>query len=131
VDRRIVGSMLTIMPSAKLVTHEWEKHGTCSGLSPQDYFEECAEAFHSIHIPAQYKAPQRQISGDPDQLRQEFAVANRQIGEAGFVVLCSGNGRYLQEVRACLKTDPHGRACNREVQHDACRSGQVVMRPMR
>jgi len=127
----LVDSMLDIMPSPTLVRHEWEKHGTCSGLSPEDYFEESTEAFHAIRIPAQYQAPQRQITVDPDQLRQEFAEANPGIGEQGFVVLCSGNGRYLQEVRACLRTDLSGRACNREVQRDSCRSRQIVMRPTR
>lgn len=126
-----VDSMLTIMPSPKLVGHEWEKHGTCSGLPPADYFGEATQAFGSVRIPAQYQAPQRQISVDPEQLRQEFAQANPAIGADGFVVLCSGNGRYLQEVRACLRTDLKGRACNRDVQRDACRSKQVVMRPLR
>lgn len=130
-DAKVVDSMLPIMPSPQLVRHEWEKHGTCSGVGPEDYFQEASEAFHRISVPAQYQALRRQISVDPEQLRQEFADANPTIGEDGFVVLCSGNGRYLQEVRACLRTDLNGRACNREVQRSACRSKQVVMRPLR
>jgi len=130
-DESLISSMLTIMPSPKLVAHEWEKHGTCSGLSPQDYFEEAAEAFNSVKIPSQYKAPQRQIIISPDQLRRDFAAANPKIGDQGLVVLCSGNGRYLQEVRACLTEDLEGRPCTREVLRDACKSSQIVMRPVR
>ena len=49
----------------------------------------------------------------------------------GFAVLCSNNGRYLQEVRACLNSDLDGRACNREVLHEECKSDAVIMRPVR
>ena len=32
-DRNIVGGMLDLMPSPRLIFHEWDRHGTCSGLS--------------------------------------------------------------------------------------------------
>ena len=67
----------------------------------------------------------------PEQLQRDFAAANPKIGDQGFVVLCSGNGRYLQEVRACLTEDLEGRRCNGEVLRDACKSNQIVMRPVR
>jgi len=130
-DESLVNSMLTIMPSPKLVAHEWEKHGTCSGLSPKDYFEEAAEAFDSVKISLQYKAPQRQITVSPDQLRHDFAAANPKIGDQGLVVLCSSNGRYLHEVRTCLTLELNGRPCNAEVLRDACKSNQIIMRPVR
>jgi len=31
--------ILEIMPSERLMNHEWRKHGTCSGLTPKQYFE--------------------------------------------------------------------------------------------
>lgn len=131
VSASLVTSMLTIMPSPRLVTHEWEKHGTCSGLSPNDYFKEATKAFQSIRIPARYKAPQQTITVNPRQLQQDFARANPSFAEDGFAVLCTGNGRYLQEVRACLTEDLAARRCNREVLRDACRSDRIIMRPVR
>src|SRR5262249_33208521 len=38
-DRNIVSSMLDVMPAPRLVFHEWDRHGTCSGLSPRAYFD--------------------------------------------------------------------------------------------
>jgi ribonuclease T2 len=131
VDDATVESMLNIMPSPTLVRHEWQKHGTCSGLDAKDYFEEAAEAFQSVKIPAAYQAPKKVITVSPDQMLQEFVAANPQFGQQGFAVLCSGNGRYLQEVRACLDKDLAGRSCNREVLRDACKSDEMIMRPVR
>lgn len=130
-DDATVQGMLNIMPSPSLIQHEWQKHGTCSGLEPKEYFEEATEAFHSVHIPARYQAPQRTVMVSPDQLLQDFAAANPKFGPRGFVVLCSRNGRYLEEVRGCLDQDLDGRACNQEVLRDECRSDQIIMRPVR
>jgi ribonuclease T2 len=38
-DRRIMSSMLDLMPAPGLVFHEWDQHGTCSGLQPREYFD--------------------------------------------------------------------------------------------
>jgi ribonuclease T2 len=130
-DETLVNSMLNIMPSPKLVAHEWEKHGTCSGLSSKDYFAKSAQAFQGIRIPPRYKAPQQQITVSPDELRRDFAAANPKFGDRGIVVLCSGNGRYLQEVRACLTKELEARPCTAEVLRSACKSERIIMRPVR
>jgi ribonuclease T2 len=122
--------MLAIMP----VPGWWLTVGsarTCSGLSPEDYFKKAAQAFNSVNIPQRYKAPLRQITVSPDQLRHDFALANPTLGDQGLVVLCSGNGRYLQEVRACLTKDLQGRPCTADVLRGACKSDQIIMRPLR
>jgi ribonuclease T2 len=130
-DRSVVDAMLPIMPSTKLIGHEWRKHGTCSGLSSKEYFEEATEAFRAVKIPAAYQAPMKTITVDPDQVQRDLASANPGFPAGSFVVTCTGNGRFLQEVRACLTKDLEGRPCNREVQRSACRSNEVIMRPVR
>ena len=130
-DPAMAQKMINIMPSEKLIRHEWSKHGTCSGLSSAEYFEEADEAYHSIKIPPQYGQLATALAVSPDEIRGQFAAANPTIGEAEFVVECSGNGRYLSEVHACLTKDLAGRACNREEQRHQCRSDSVTMRPVR
>lgn len=130
-DEAVTRRMLAIMPSPKLVAHEWSKHGTCSGLNAADYFEEAEEAFHAVTIPAEYRAPVRQVMVNPAKMQRDFAAANPKFGQDGFVVVCSNNGRFLQEVRACLTKDLEGRGCNSETLHAACSSGEIIMRPVR
>lgn len=130
-DRTVVDSVLPIMPSSRLVRHEWSKHGTCSGLSSKEYLEEAAEAFQSVKVPEAYRAPIKQITVDPDNVQRDFAAANPKFAAGSFVVTCTNNGRFLQEVSVCLGKDLEGRPCNREVQRSGCRSSEVIMRPVR
>jgi ribonuclease T2 len=130
-DTSVVEGMLPIMPSPRLIRHEWSKHGTCSGLSSKEYFEEAAEAFGSVKIPDAYRAPLKQINVDPQTIQREFAAANPGFPAGAFAVICTNNGRFLQEVRACLTKDLAGRPCNREVARSACKSNSVIMRPVR
>src|SRR5438105_8337788 len=43
-DRNIVSSMLDVMPAPRLIFHEWDRNGTCSGLTPRSYFDTIRKA---------------------------------------------------------------------------------------
>jgi len=131
IDPAVVGKMMPIMPSERLIQHEWSKHGTCSGLSSTEYFEEASEAFHEIKVPAEYLDLAKQLSVNPAEIRSKFAAANPTLGEQGIVVKCTGNGRFLTEVHACLTKDIKGRACNQEELSQECNSDSIIMRPVR
>jgi len=128
VSQQLVDDMLDIMPSPKLVRHEWNTHGTCSGLDPRDYFATARRAFESIRIPAAYSETPKQVYVAPSQLQRQFLDANPKLRAAGVAVLCSG--RYLQEVRVCLDRDLAPRACGRDVR-DTCKGGEIIVRPVR
>ena len=42
-DRNIVSSMLDLMPAPRLIFHEWDKHGICSGLDRARLFRHRAQ----------------------------------------------------------------------------------------
>jgi ribonuclease T2 len=50
-ERNITTSMLDLMPAPGLVFHEWDQHGTCSGLQPREYFDVVRRAREKVVIP--------------------------------------------------------------------------------
>ena len=129
VDRATVDSMLDVMPSPKLVRHEWTKHGTCSGLEAKEYFAEARRAFEGIKVPDQYKRPKLRVMAKPAEMRKRFAEANPKFNQDSFAVVCSG--RFLQEVRVCMTSDFEPRDCNRDVLKNQCRVDEIILRPVR
>jgi ribonuclease T2 len=128
VSARLVEKMLPIMPSEKLIRHEWQKHGTCTGLTAEQYFDKTAAAFARVTIPARYKNPATAITVAPRSLKQDLVAANPQVTEESVAVLC--RGRFLSEVRVCLDKDLQPRSCSADVR-DACRPEKIILRPVR
>ena len=62
-DRNIVSSMLDLMPAPRLIFNEWDKHGTCSGLNPNAYFENVRKVRALVKIPDAYLDPERAADG--------------------------------------------------------------------
>jgi ribonuclease T2 len=128
VPSSIVTAMLPLMPSPKLIQHEWENHGTCSGLKVQPYFEQIEKAFATVKVPADFKAPIKQVEIAPTSVQSKFVAANPSFPPDAFRVQC--RARYLSEVRVCLTKDLKGRACSSDVRN-TCRDDSIIMRPLR
>jgi ribonuclease T2 len=124
----IVTRLLPLMPSGRLIQHEWDKHGTCSGLSQASYFETIAKTFAGLKVPDDYKTPIRQVMVKPDTIRRKFVAANPGFSDQSVKVLCGG--RFLSEVRVCLTKDLKPRPCSSGVR-DSCGTGEIIMQPIR
>lgn len=127
-ERALVDSMLDIMPAPGLVRHEWRAHGTCSGLSPLDYFAETRAAFAKVAIPAEYRRLDSWKSVIPGEVERAFAAANPGLGLDGVAPVCGK--RFLSEMRICLTKSLEFRACA-EIDRNACRLDKAVMPPVR
>src|SRR5947207_13235057 len=69
-DRNIVSSMLDLMPAPNLIFNEWDRHGTCSGLSANAYFETVRKARALVKIPEAYIAPSTTLTVTPDEVEE-------------------------------------------------------------
>jgi ribonuclease T2 len=56
-DAATIEHTLAFMPSRSLIAHEWQTHGTCSGLDPKIYFELADRAFASVKVPPALTTP--------------------------------------------------------------------------
>ncbi len=126
--RGIVSSMLDLMPAPRLIYNEWDKHGTCSGLSANAYFQTVRNARGAITIPPDYAALEQPLTVSPDAVRDAFIKANSGLTPAAIAVDC--DRKRLTEVRICLSKDLKFHDCP-EVTKRACRRDQVVMPPVR
>jgi len=127
-NRNIVNSMLDLMPSPRLVFNEWDKHGTCTGLSGQQYFDLVRKARETVKIPEPFHDLTEYQMVTPEQVEQEFVKANPGLTQDGLSVTC--DRRRLREVRICMTKDLQFRDCA-EVNRRACRNEKVVMPPVR
>lgn len=127
-DRGIVSSMLDLMPALQLVFHEWDAHGTCSGLGAKAYFDLVRQARAAVTIPPAYIDPQAALTVTPQAVVSAFAKANPALPSNGIAIAC--NGPRLSEVRLCLTKDLKFRACA-DLARRSCRRDRLAMPPVR
>lgn len=132
VAEETIRTMLEIMPSRRLIIHQWRKHGSCSGLAQRDYFEAIRALRSRITVPARYAAPRRPILTSPEELKAGFLRANDWMRDSMLHVTC-GNRRdrgRLADLRLCLTREFEPRACGASARR-ACRARQLAMPPAR
>src|SRR5215472_755625 len=127
-NRGIVSSMLDLMPSPRLIFHEWDRHGTCSGLSARAFFDNVRKAHAVIKIPAEYLDLPEPLTVTPDQVQDAFIRSNPGMTKASIAISC--DSKRLSEVRVCLSKDLQFRDCS-EIGGRTCRRDTLVMPPSR
>ena len=127
-DRAIVGTMLDLMPSPRLIFHEWDQHGTCSGLSAPGYFDTVRKARAMVKIPPGYLELDKPITVSPGEVADAFVKANPGLSRAALAISC--DGKRLTEVRVCLGKDFSFHDCP-EIARRTCRLGKIAMPAVR
>jgi ribonuclease T2 len=113
-----------IIPTVSLVEHEWQTHGTCSGLAANDYFAEIHKAYAAVHIPTNIGAGSDANGVAPADLLARFASANPGYPAGSFALSCGNN--QLTAVEICLTKDLSPEACQGV---RSCRANVVKVTP--
>jgi ribonuclease T2 len=127
-DRNIVSSMLDLMPAPRLIFHEWDRHGTCSGLPPRGYFETVRKARAVVKIPTEFLDVKSELTVTPDAVQEAFTKANPGLTRGGMAVGC--DNKRLREIRICMTRELAFRDCA-DVERRSCKRDKLVMPPVR
>jgi ribonuclease T2 len=120
--------MLEWMPSKELVRYQWRKHGSCSGMSMETYFQSVERAYRRLVMPPDFRDPEDYVETSVPAVEDKFMQLNPALDHDSIALQCSG--RWLKEVRICLDKDLQPRACGDDVR-DRCNAEHVVIRPLR
>jgi ribonuclease T2 len=132
VPQPLIDSMLDIMPSSRLVIHEYRKHGTCSGLTPEGYYGLSRRLYNSVKIPQRFVMPNDDFTISPDAVVRAFVDANPALKSDMMAVSCGGPGNRLREVRICFSREGTPTRCGRnEDQNKLCRASSMYVPPVR
>ena len=132
VPQATIDRMLDIMPSKRLIIHEYRKHGTCSGLDPDSYFDVTRRLFEQIKIPPRYANMNAGLTVSPGEVARDFLSVNPQLKPDMLAISCGGPGNRLREIRVCFSKGGEPKACGRnEDQRRLCTTDRVYLPPIR
>lgn len=118
------GEFSDIYPEPGLLEHEWKQHGSCTGLSAEDFFHAARTAYKSVTIPPALANLSSQTSMPPQQIAELFAGSNPALRQEDIAVSCGHN--YLTAVEICLDKSLHPMACPAV---RSCRANSVRIAP--
>ncbi len=114
-----------IYPDAHLLEHEWQTHGTCSGLDPETFFEKARAATGKLRIPAQLTSLDHQISMAPAGIVSLFLESNPSLPRSSLALSCGNN--FLTAVEVCLDKQLQPLSCG---PIRSCRANSVRIPPV-
>jgi len=117
-------SYADLQPTASLVEHEWQAHGTCSGLSAEAYFALTRRARAKVRIPAAFSGSTQPRSEKPEAILDQFTQINAGFPRESFVLSCGNN--YLTAIEACFDKKLNPVACEGV---RSCRADSVRITP--
>ncbi|MBN2907573.1 MAG: ribonuclease T2 [Rhodobacteraceae bacterium] len=127
-SRADTAAMVDIMGSPGLAWYQWKKHGRCTGLTAQAYFDTARRAYATVNRPKLFRKLPGAVKLPAAVVEEAFLQANPDWRPDMITITCKG-GR-LQEARICLTRALEPRACGADAIAD-CRMQDALMDAIR
>lgn len=127
-SRSDTSNMVDIMGTSGLAWHQWRKHGVCSGLASQDYYDLSRAAYERVVRPPVFRTIDRDITLPASVVEDAFLRDNPTLEPDQITITCKSG--YIQEARICLTRDLEFRTCGSDVIRD-CTMTDAQFSPMR
>ncbi|MES2906918.1 MAG: ribonuclease T2 [Pseudomonadota bacterium] len=122
-DESVFDAQKDLLSSASAARHQWQKHGSCSGLPPDAYFAAMHETFEGVTLPQLWND---RVHISLKDLRTMVERANPQLPKNAIAIIC--NRQMLSEIRICFGKDLKPRSCARNVQDRCAKRGLITLR---
>lgn len=111
----IIRRYFCIIPSEVLMQDEWEKHGTCYWVKPEDYFEQIKSLYSKLSIPNDIADILKNNTISKRQsIKDSFLNANPQL-KPEYIDLLMGHRGKLREVAFCYDRSFNHIECNQNM----------------
>lgn len=127
-SRSMTNDMADIMGTSGLAWHQWNKHGVCSGLSAQNYYDLSRKAYGTVVRPEVFRRLEKAVKLPASVVEEAFLKANPQL-EPDMITITCKDGR-IQEARICLSKTLDPVPCGRDVVRD-CTATDALFDPIR
>lgn len=126
--RRMTADMADIMGTSGLAWYQWKKHGTCSGLSAEQYYALARQAYEKVNRPQIFRKLDRAVKLPASIVEEAFLKANPSWDPDMLTITCRQG--HIQEARLCLSKDLTPVPCGRDVVQD-CKQTDALFTPVR
>ena len=127
-SRAMTAGMVDIMGSGGLAWHQWNKHGTCAGVSAEEYYSQSRFAYEQVVRPTVLRKLDRTFEISAKVIEDAFLQSNPSLRPDMITITCKDG--HIQEARICLTKGMIPRACTGSVARD-CQMKDALFEPLR
>lgn len=127
-SRSMTAAMADITGTSGLAWHAWNKHGRCSGLTAEAYYETARAAYDAVVRPEILRKLDRAVTLPARVVEEAFLASNPGLSADAITITCKRD--RIEEARICLTRELAPRRCGADVIRD-CRMEDALLPPLR